>query len=301
MKKLLFSGVLILSLVLISCSGNNVSEDNTIQNETNNNEPVVSENEPIVSEEEPAENNTVVKIKDSELEKLIRDEIEKPEGDLLPSDMEKLYRLNINFDETPVYELDGLEHAINLENFSFRNGTLKSLNPVSDCSDLYYLNMSYSKLEEAVELFNTPLLETVSFIDTNVSDFSFLKSSNIIGSLNLIRCDIENIDFLENMNELESLGLSENRISDVSVINNKTELIDLDLGKNQIVDLESLSTCNKLVSINISYNNVTSIAPLFDLDNLIEVIVYEDLDQKIIDRAEIQRMLDKGVGVLYHE
>ena len=85
---------------------------------------------------ESAAQDQVVIIKDPGLEKIIREQIEKPEGDITIGDMEMLYSISINYEETPVAEIDGLEYALNLNDFSFRNGILKSLNPVGKLKNM---------------------------------------------------------------------------------------------------------------------------------------------------------------------
>ncbi len=245
--------------------------------------------------------NKVVKIKDIGLEKIVREKVEKLEGDLLVSDMKLLTSLNIDNKKTPVYEIDGLEYAVNLSDFSYRYGTLKSLNPIKSNSKLFYMVISYSKVEQTPDLFNTPVLESVSIIETNLSDCDFLKESKNIINLNLIRSGLTKIEFITNMNNLENLDLSTNSISDISSIKNKTKLTRIVLHQNEVSNIDVLSTCIALEEVNISYNYVSNIKPLSELKNLKEITAYEALDKKIIDRGQIGEFINKGVSVDYHK
>ena len=243
----------------------------------------------------------VVVIRDSVLEAIIREKIGKPEGDILASDMANLYSLNINCEDTPVTQLDGLEYAVNLYDFSYRYGELKSLSPIANCQTLFYLTVSYSTVDEATADFNTPALERVNFIDTNISDFTFLRNAAAMTSVSFVRCDITSIAFLANIEGLVDVDLSENNISDISPLSGKIQMTRVGLDKNEIADLDALASCIELNDINISYNHVTNLEPIMQLPALNQLTAYEDLDQKIIDRTQIQTLIDRGVTVDYHE
>ncbi len=242
----------------------------------------------------------VVQIKDAELEKIIREKIGKPEGDILVSDMAMVYSININNEETPVSVLDGLEYAVNLSDFSYRYGQLVSLDPVSGMQQLTYMNISYSTVDQAPKQFNTPLLARISFIETNVSDFAFLENATAMTSVNFTRCGATSIEFLANANSLEEVNLSDNQIVDISPLAGKTAMVSLTLHQNEVTDISALSSCTSLEMLNISYNHVTNLKPIMDLPNLMQLRAYEELDQKIIDRNQIQTLIDSGVQVDFH-
>ena len=299
MKKL-YIIIVIVSLILMSCSNNDGIKDiepvevnentNVIENDNTENLPI----EDIVDDK-------VIYIKDLELEKLIREEINKPDGDILMSDMALIEDIYIDFTENPVYEIEGLEYAVNLEVFCFSNGTLKSLNPISQSKKLYFLDISYAEVENQIEMFDVPILENVCFTDVNVSDYSFLMNSNEITDLIISGCNIENIDFIVNMDRIEKLNLDYNRISDIKALEGKQFLTYLNLHVNEITEIEALSTCESLVNLNLSYNNLTNIESLFNLENLEELLIYEELDYRLISRESIKKIQDKGVDVSYTE
>lgn len=242
----------------------------------------------------------VVAIKDPELEAIIRDKLDKPEGDILVSDMANLYSLNINNKETPVRQLDGLEYAVNLGNFSYRYGQLESLAPIANCGYITYLTISYSTVDELPNTLDMPDLRTVNFIETNVSDFSFLAGLTQITDLTLTRCGVSAIEFLSDFDDLVELNLSDNQIADIAALRDKRQLTSLNLHKNEVVNIDVLGTCTALQAINISYNHVANIEKIMDLPALQELTAYEELDQRLIDRNQLQELIDKGVSVDYH-
>lgn len=243
----------------------------------------------------------VIMIKDENLEQMIREQIEKPEGDLTVADMEMVYSISINFEETPISEIDGLEYAVNLNDFSFSNGTLKSLNPVSKLKNMGYMNISYASIEEPITTFETPLLDRIGFIETNISAYDFLKGVTAARDVSFVRSEIASIEFMRDWDALEELNLSDNLVSDVSPLEGKTNLRYLSLHQNKVESIDVFSSLTALETLNISYNNVSNIEPIMQLQNLTEFTAYEELDKRIIDRGLLETLEGKGVLVEYHE
>lgn len=300
-KMYLIGFILLLGLLLVACSASpkveTVAESDT-EFDDGNGASVEAVNNEVVPKASTEQN---VEIKDQILEKIIREKIEKPEGDITSIDMEMVYSININYEETPVYELDGLEYAINLNDFTFRNGTLKSLNPVGKLKNLGYLNISYSTVEDPILTFETPVLDRISFIETNVSDFEFLKGVTTATNVTFSRCGISSIAFMNDWIALEDLGLSENNVTDLSPLKGKTSLKNLNLHMNAVESIDALSSLTALETLNISYNNILNIDPIMQLEFLTELTAYEDLDKKIIDRGLLESLVSRGVLVEYHK
>jgi len=248
------------------------------------------------------ESDKVVHIKDVALEKLIRETIHKETGDISLLDMLDINRISINYEEYPVYELDGLEYATNLENFSYRGGKLKSLKPILNNEEVYYLGVSYSEVEETnIEKINMPNLEKVSFIDTNLQDFSFLKEAIRIKGISISESELKSIDFLQDMKDLEECYLPNNEISDIASLENKENLTTLNLQSNMVTDISPLASCENLYDLTLSYNLFEDISPLFELNNLAHVSLYEEIATPLINKKEIERLIETGVYVEYHE
>lgn len=293
-KKCLIGTLLgLIILAVTGCSTRDTNEIETFEEETS-----VGMATSASEETQPDE---IVIIKDIHLEEMIRDQIGKPEGELTTLDMEMVYSLNIDYREYPVYEIDGLEYAIYLGDFSYRYGALKSLSPIAELENLTYLNISYSTIEEIPKTFKTILLSRLSFIETNVNALDFLSELTNITNAHLTRSGITSIGFLENWDKVEELNLSENEIEDISPLEGKKSLTRLTLHKNKVEDISVLETLEALEILNISYNEVANISPIMQLEFLQEFTAYEDLDQKIIDRGLLQALEYKGVRVQYHE
>ena len=253
-----------------------------------------------------ADPSQTVDIPDKELEKLLREELGISEGDITVSDMELLDGLSIKYDEYPICDLTGLEYAVNMYHISYYGGTehsgsIKSLAPLSKLPLMEYISVSYSAVEEAPPVFETPVMDRASFIGLNLSDFSFLAGCTGMTQLTVDDCGITSIEFVRDMPELESFNANRNSIKDIAPIEGKTKLASIDLQDNQITDISALATCTSLESVVISYNYITTLSPLHGLANLTEVRAYEEIGKKKIDQGSIDTLVAAGVEVYYHE
>jgi internalin A len=278
MKKIILSLILVITLLVTGCS--------------NSNEKIIEEIDP----------NQLIEIKDSELERMIRDKVSKPTGDILASDMTELYSININYEEYAVKSIEGLEYATELIDLSYRYGEgLESLEPIAYSKTIESLNISYSTVENTAKTFNTPALTRISFIDTNISNCDFLKKSTNIKELTINNSNLESLEFMTDFKDLESLYLDYNNISDITPVENKKKLKNIKINNNEVSDISVLQSCINLETINISYNHVRNIEYLIGLEKLYELTAWEDLDQKIIPRSQIKALIESGISVLYHE
>ncbi|HSN66558.1 MAG TPA: leucine-rich repeat domain-containing protein, partial [Fusibacter sp.] len=149
--------------------------------------------------------------------------------------------------------------------------------------------------------FETPALDRISFIDTNISDFDFLKGATAATDVSFTSCGITSIAFMKDWMALESINLDDNNINDLSPLEGKTQIIYLSLHKNDVESIEALSSLTALEALNISYNKISNIEPIMQLEALTEFTAYEELDKRIIDRGLLESLEGKGVLVEYHK
>ncbi len=300
-KMLVFMCICMMFVLIIGCSKSETNGETTQKNKIVTNDTSDTNDEETISESESEITEEVVQIADPVLEKMIREQIEKPEGDITTSDMEMVYSISINYEEEPVNDISGLEYAVNLRDFSFSRGTLKSLDPVAKLQSIFYLNVSYADITDPIIEFDTPALERIGFIDTNVSDFDFLKNVVTANDVSFTGCNITDLTFMQNWDALIDANLSSNSITDIEPLRNKIDIINLNLHQNSVVVIDALSTLTNLETLNISYNHVADITPIMNLMNLTELTAYEELDQKIIDRGLLESLSTRGVMVDYHK
>ena len=176
----------------------------------------------------------VVEIPDAALERLIREAINKSEGELTSEDLASLTELSYLGDLTgsTIESLEGLQYAVNLKRLSFSEISPDSYSPIA----------------------NLTKLETLDLEDSSRGDLSFLTNLTNLVELNLgsylFGNRIEDITPLQNLKKLEKLNLAgfyeialpSGDIEDISPLEGLTNLTELDLGGQPVTDLSPLIT-----------------------------------------------------------
>ena len=168
-----------------------------------------------------------------------------------------------------------------------------SLEPLSELSDLTYLNISGTSVDDIAPLRNANKLKALYANSTLIEDISALKycitleelelgNSNIselqvLQSLrNLKKFDISNtmvnrLQNLKNCPNLTTLNLSGCKLSNIVPLQDLAQLTTLDISNTSIRDLTPLSQLKELQSLNISSTAVVNLQPLSQLENLREL------------------------------
>lgn len=153
----------------------------------------------------------VVTFKDKTLEQIIRNKINKPTGDILKGDVEKITELYAK--DTNISDISGLENLNNLE-----------------CLDL-----SGSKISDIGVLENLQKLEAVYLDNTQVTDISALKNlAKNLSVLSLKNDKISDISVLKNFKNLQSIDLDGTEVT----ASNKQELENILLPTWNVINVE---------------------------------------------------------------
>ncbi|MTI95763.1 MAG: leucine-rich repeat domain-containing protein [Firmicutes bacterium] len=245
------------------------------------------------------EEETVVIFTCPELERIVREELFMPEGDILSTDMQMLYEIRIKEDN--VKDLNGLEYATNLYSLSINKNDIESLEPISNINSLTYITISYSEIEQQpVHLGELPSLIRLSIIDSNISEIDFLENFTALEELTLSSNYIENIDALSDLHNLRQVNLARNNISSIEALENKKSLEVLDLQSNNVSDISVLASAERLYNLTLSYNPVYNLKPLENLANLQELRIYLDHDVKHLIFDHVAILEGKGIEIAYH-
>lgn len=223
------------------------------------------------------------------LEKLVRNHLDRPNGDIVPEDLDDITRIALyNGNET----VDAEHYSID-EN-SVKNSIAGNFDSISSAEDFKYFRN----------------LETLIMSDGQIKDFSSLVFLPKMKWLQLANNQIENTDFLRHLPNLEYLAIefdqitsfSEhydlpklqtlilccNKITDISGIHNYRELTHLNVEKNQITDISSLDNMPKLQELIVSFNQITDISPILRFkDTLTFVLVGGN---KIKDKSPLEEL-----------
>jgi len=188
--------------------------------------------------------NEIVTFKDKNLENVVRNNINKPDGAIYEKDVEKinsLYGVGRGIEY-----LDGIEKLTNLQSVYLYG------NNISDITSLGGLTK----------------LTCIDIQSNQIKDITPLKNLTNLQELNLGTNKIENLDSLKNLYSLQNLDLSSNNISDITSLGGLTKLTCIDIQSNQIKDITPLKNLTNLQELNLGTNKIENIAPLKELKNL---------------------------------
>lgn len=168
-----------------------------------------------------------------------------------------------------------------------------SLEPLSELSDLAYLNISGTSVEDISPLRNanklkvlsanstlvediTPLkyeitLEELDLANTNIRDISVLKSLRNLHKLDISNTMVSRLHDLKNCQNLSVLNLSGCKMPNIAPLQELTQLSTVDISNTAVRDLMPLSQLSALQSLNISGTAVTQLQALSQLENLREL------------------------------
>ena len=168
-----------------------------------------------------------------------------------------------------------------------------SLEPLSELSDLTWLDFSGTSVDDISPLRNANKLKTLRANNTLVEDLSSLKycltleelevSNTAVNDLsvlaylpnlrkiNLSDSQINRTNGLKNCPSLVSLNLSGTRIPNINVVQDLPLLKSLDISNTAIRDLTPVSSLKELQSLNISGSAVGNLQALSELEDLREL------------------------------
>lgn len=152
----------------------------------------------------------IVTIPDVYLETAIREEIDKPTGDITAYDMSQLSRFEVIGNK--ITDLTGIEYAINLVELNLVSNQITDITAVEGLRNLNRLQLVHNQIKDI---------------------------SAIRGLLNIVELDlsfnqITDITAIEGLINLTWLSISFNQVADITVIENLTNLHRLDIAFNPL-------------------------------------------------------------------
>lgn len=138
------------------------------------------------------------------------------------------------------------------------------------------LNLANIDLNGRVERTNLPDIISASFIDNDISDFSFVTQFKKLEKLRIRNQHIDDFSFLGEIKKLTTLSLIDVGIRDITV----------------------LSKCKKLKELEIQEEESFDMSPLYSLNNLEKLVISDEL-REVIDLDEI-RANNPDIKIIIH-
>ena len=215
-----------------------------------------------------------VSFPDANLESVIRNAIDKPQGTIYESDLLVLTSLEGNY--AGIADLTGIEYCVNLEHLFLRGNRIADIGPLGSLTLLTLLELSENPLDstDLAPLSYLTNLERLSIGRCGIADISALASLTSLQTLSINENAITDLGPVSGMNALWYLHAPRNMISDLSAVtwSNLTSLESLSLseqqGERKISDVGPLSTLPSITWLDLSCNDIDNVAPLGSLSTL---------------------------------
>lgn len=174
--------------------------------------------------------SAVVSLPDTELEDVVRDALDKSDGDITDADMATLNELDA--DDEEISDLSGLEYAVNLRELDLEDNQVSDLSPLANLTNLQDLDLEDNQVSNLSPLANLTNLQNLDLEDNQVSDLGPLA----------------------NLTNLQDLDLEDNQVSNISPLVANSEFgsddsvelqynyLDLTPGSAAMSDIEALGS-----------------------------------------------------------
>ncbi len=217
-------------------------------------------------------NDAIITFSDRNLEKVIRNLIKKPKGDILKSDVKDIDNLFLY--NSKITCINGLEAFTNLTELNMDENSISDISPLKNLKNLDKLWLNDNKVKEISPLKQLDRLTELYLEKNEISDITALRNLRKLSKLSLNHNPIKDISSLYNLTELEELELNNCSIRDINVISNLDKIGILDLSDNDINDIGVLGKIkdkDKLLCLYLWKNNISDISVLCDFNHLYEL------------------------------
>ena len=203
---------------------------------------------------------------DSNLERVVREELGLLQGRLTLEDVAYLTRLKAAAKN--IYSLAGLKHLTTLQTLDLHTNQITDVGPLAGLTTLQTLDLHNNQITDVGPLAGLTNLQSLSLYTNQITDVGPLAGLPNLQSLHLSNNQIADVTLLANLKNLQSLHLSNNQIADVTPLAGLTNLQSLHLSNNQITDVTLLAGLTNLQSLSLWDNQIADVTPLANLKNL---------------------------------
>ncbi len=170
-----------------------------------------------------------------------------------------------------IITLEPLSEMSDLTWLDISGTSIEDLSAVRNLNKLKVLRANSTMIDDISALKYNITLEELEVANTNVEDLSVLTSLHGLQKLNLAETQVDRVSHLKHCPNLISLNLSGTRIANIGFLQDLLQLKALDISNTTIRDLSPVSNLKDLQSLNISGSAVSNLQPLSELQNLREL------------------------------
>ncbi len=208
-------------------------------------------------------------------ETILKDKVFKTEANMKELDAKlKLVTQKQRVDLSGISELTSLDPLSELSDLTWLDvsGTsVEDLSPVRNLNKLKTLYANSTLVNDISSLKYNITLEELQVANTSIDDLSVLSSLRNLQILNLAGTQVSRINHLKNCPNLTWLNLSGTRIANIGTLQDLPQVKSLDISNTSIRDLGPVNNLKDLQSLNISGAAISNLQPLAELVNLREL------------------------------
>ena len=201
-------------------------------------------------------------------EKLFKDDMDELDAKL------KLVSQKQRLDLSGIREIISLEPISELSDLTWLDiseTSIEDLSPVRNLNKLKVLRANSTMADDLTALKYNITLKELEVANTAVEDLSVLAALHGLEKLNVANTRVVRLTYLKNCTSLTSLNLSGTHIPNIHVLQDLPQLKIVDISNTTVRDLGPLSDLKEMQSLNISGTAVVNLQPLSELENLREL------------------------------
>ncbi len=155
--------------------------------------------------------SATVEFADANLERAVREALDRPSGPLTPADLAALTELDASYKN--IESVAGLEHATALTTLYLRGNAITDVQPLASLTNLQTLSLWGNKVADASPLASLIRLRTLDMWGNAITDVSPLARLTNLQFLQLGDNAIADVSPLASLTNLRWLGVMENALS----------------------------------------------------------------------------------------
>ncbi len=205
-------------------------------------------------------------------ETILKDKIFKNDMPELDAKL-KLVSQKQRLDLSGIREIISLEPLNELSDLTWLDvseTSVEDLTPVRNLNKLKVLRANSTLVEDLTALKYNITLEELEVANTTVDDLAVLASLRNLTLLNVANTQVNRLTQLKNCSNLITLNLSGTHIANIGVLQDLEQLRSLDISKTSVRDLGPIAHLKDLQSLNISGSAISNLQALSETQNLRE-------------------------------
>ena len=219
---------------------------------------VYKNSEPIIHV--PIPKDEIIVWSDKEVERQVREQAGKSEGDVWLSDLWDIYSIKLEGEE--IYSIRDLSVLLNLNRLSLVDTSVTDLSPLAGLKVLFTLRIEGGDSRILDSVGQLKYVLELSLEDLQINSLDNLKGLTQMGVLCLYDMPVRDIGTVKYMKDLRKFLAHDTLIDDISPLKNLRELWWLEIFNSEVSEIPNLRGAKNLTTITLYNNKINRIVAL---------------------------------------